>query len=108
MNPSQETDFEEILRYLSRPEIDNKKSGRFVNLEVFGGAAKLMWCRLNCLRRNTVDATCKNNAFYCIACFGINLHVQRLRDNITHSNWHYNACAQVLACLQTVYESGKC
>ncbi|KAD5317321.1 hypothetical protein E3N88_17267 [Mikania micrantha] len=70
MNPSQETDFEEILRYLSRPEIDNKKSGRFVNLEVFGGAAKLMWCRLNCLRRNTVDATCKNNAFYCIACFG--------------------------------------
>ncbi|KAI3745157.1 hypothetical protein L1987_58263 [Smallanthus sonchifolius] len=34
--PCEESEFEEILRFLSRPEIDNnKKSSRYVNLEDF-------------------------------------------------------------------------
>ncbi|KAI3745154.1 hypothetical protein L1987_58260 [Smallanthus sonchifolius] len=34
--PCEESEFEEILRFLSRPEIDNnKKSSRYINLEDF-------------------------------------------------------------------------
>ncbi|KAL8267797.1 hypothetical protein R6Q59_001595 [Mikania micrantha] len=33
--PCEESEFEEILRFLSRPKTDNMKTGRFVNLEDF-------------------------------------------------------------------------